>query len=359
MPKRFTLILIALLIISLLGSSVVWAKPSFKNKDFLPPGLAKKAAKGEMLPPPFQNMYKFNNNITGKIVYKQEIAGQNWIVVAGEDCLKALKLNGKAEFTVGNIVNVNYDHFNNVVDVKLIDGWEEVTESKLNYVLTVNPKQIVLGDEVDFNLTIENRSDYEITKHFTSGQRYDFIVKKDGKKVWQWSDGIDFISVIQNIVFEPEDKETYSIDWEPEKTGKYTVEAYFMGESRTQPVATKEFWVLDNEEELKLSYKLDVIKGDPNLFILKVTNKSDETINITLPTGQIYDFLVTEDGDKVWQWSDGRSFSQASQNLKFYARETKLYYAQFKPEDDGDYQVYGFFKGAENKVIGPRSFSID
>jgi hypothetical protein len=49
---------------------------------------------------------------------------------------------------------------------------------------------------------------------------------------------------------------------------------------------------------------------EPVVMTLTVRNTTDRTINLTFPTAQRYDFIVSKGKMVVWQWSHGRMFAQ-------------------------------------------------
>lgn len=367
MKRKIVVVLLCVFMLTLLGPATLWADSDDKKiKNFIPPGHLKngKFLKGE-LPPPFQNMIsEWQGEIEGRIVYKTTIGNNDWIVVKSDDILKSLILNSTNKYSVGDWVEVEY-FFNRVLEIerdKDKDDDEDEDDDRyeylLSYGLSISPTKVYEDEEVTFRLEVKNNTNKNIATRFNSGQRYDFVVKKDGKKVWRWSDDYSFITVMQNLTIEPGERETYTADWVCEESGDYTVEAYFMGKSTTKPVLVKEFTVREKAQTKNLQYKLEVVKGDPNLFILMVTNPLDKAINVTTPSGQIYDFRLTKNGQKIWQWSDGKNFTQAMQNVKFAAKETKLYYAQYKTTSKGEYKLYGYFKGDGSRTVGPKAFTV-
>lgn len=301
MKKKIALLLVGLLIINLLGVSAAWAKEGEKVKNLppglakkiqgvcslteeeikklppgiakkiknfsledleeiedLPPGIAKKfrevlpkglAKDGKELPPPFRVMQLWQCELEGEIVYITTLGDYQWVVIKGEDCLRTgyLDAENKGEYAVGDLVKAKL-MFNRIIEMELIDEISDDKDDKvenLTYTLQVTPNRVKAGEKVDFQLQVANKTGKDITKQFASGQRYDFIVKKDGKKVWQWSDDYSFIQVIQNVNIKDGQTLYYTESWKPEEVGLYTVEAYFMGESTEEPVAVKRFRVVE------------------------------------------------------------------------------------------------------------------
>lgn len=264
--KRLLLTVVCLLVVSLIGSSIGWAAPGLgKEKNFLPPGLAKK----EILPPPFQHLTpkqpieenenekekeKENENkeecvisgqLTGTVILVEEVAGDKWIVIKGKESLKALSLAGiDRKFVVGDVVEAEFTG-DTVTAIALLTPADEVPVviNDLSYIFSVSPKKAHVNDQVTFSLNIKNDTEKDVVKELTSSQQYDFIVKKDGKKLWQWSDNYSFLTVMGTIKIAVGESVAYGASWKPEKEGSYTVEAYFIGESSTNPVAVEKFEV--------------------------------------------------------------------------------------------------------------------
>jgi hypothetical protein len=50
-------------------------------------------------------------------------------------------------------------------------------------------------------------------------------------------------------------------------------------------------------------------------FALDVANRGEKRMELNFASGQAYDFIVLDSvGRRLWQWSDGRMFTQAYQN---------------------------------------------
>lgn len=65
------------------------------------------------------------------------------------------------------------------------------------------------------------------------------------------------------------------------------------------------------EDSVAASMEVDVME-DSVRFVLHLTNTSESPLELTFPTSQRYDFVVTDpEGGEVWRWSDGMSFLQA------------------------------------------------
>ena len=70
------------------------------------------------------------------------------------------------------------------------------------------------GEPVSMTLSITNCGDEEVTRSYSSGQRYDFVVSDtEQDEVWRWSHDKVFIQVIGSQVFAPGETVTYTEVW--------------------------------------------------------------------------------------------------------------------------------------------------
>ncbi|MEM2849628.1 MAG: BsuPI-related putative proteinase inhibitor [Candidatus Bathyarchaeia archaeon] len=81
------------------------------------------------------------------------------------------------------------------------------------------------GEEVKMSITVANKGQSPIELIFTSTQRYDFMVLKDGGEVWRWSNGKVFAMILESLPLKPGEKRTYTETWRPEDVapGEYKV----------------------------------------------------------------------------------------------------------------------------------------
>jgi hypothetical protein len=76
------------------------------------------------------------------------------------------------------------------------------------------------------DLKVFTYTDKPVTLNFKSSQRHDFtICNSKGDKVWQWSDGQQFLPLIGELVLKPNDTVTYSALYQPKQMNQdlYTV----------------------------------------------------------------------------------------------------------------------------------------
>ena len=82
-----------------------------------------------------------------------------------------------------------------------------------------------VGEKVKISVTVTNKGLDPVELIFASAQRYDFIVLKDGKEVWRWSNGKMFAMVLESLLLKSGEKQTYMETWKPKDitSGEYEV----------------------------------------------------------------------------------------------------------------------------------------
>jgi len=80
-------------------------------------------------------------------------------------------------------------------------------------------------EEVRISVTVTNRGMNPVELIFMSAQRYDFIVVKDDREVWRWSNNKMFAMVLESLLLKSGEKQTYMETWEPKciTSGEYEV----------------------------------------------------------------------------------------------------------------------------------------
>lgn len=79
--------------------------------------------------------------------------------------------------------------------------WLEVASNKTGY---------RFNESITIALTVLNRDKQAQKVTFSSGKKYDFILRDQSNKVvWQWSAGKMFMQTFSSVIFEPETPKTY------------------------------------------------------------------------------------------------------------------------------------------------------
>jgi hypothetical protein len=109
---------------------------------------------------------------------------------------------------------------------------------------------------------------------------------------------------------------------------------------------------IENREDLSLAVALTVQdangeitdtfeRGETIQFVMTVRNELETDATVEFPTARQADFIVVrnETADKVWKWSDGRTFTQARTELTFVAGETKTFNVIWDQTSESGVQV--------------------
>jgi len=82
-----------------------------------------------------------------------------------------------------------------------------------------------VGEEVKISVTLTNKGLTPLELIFTSSQRHDVIVLKEGVEVWRWSNNKMFVMVLESLLLKTGEKQTYMETWEPKciTPGEYEV----------------------------------------------------------------------------------------------------------------------------------------
>ena len=92
--------------------------------------------------------------------------------------------------------------------------------------------------------------------------------------------------------------------------------------------------------------------ADSVQFHLSVTNASAEPVQLTFPSGQSFDFTVTDNGREVWRWSADQMFTQAVRTEMLQPGQTQSYRAAWIPPSglSGEFMVRGMLTAQEHRV---------
>lgn len=113
----------------------------------------------------------------------------------------------------------------------------ERTEGNLALTASVAKRIFAPGEPVSIRFSIRNAAGGALGVMFTSGQRFDFIVRRSrGDEVWRWSHDKAFIQVIQTATLGPQEALAFSGTWDQRDfqgrhvdPGAYELIAVFMG----------------------------------------------------------------------------------------------------------------------------------
>lgn len=85
--------------------------------------------------------------------------------------------------------------------------------------VTTDKKAYAVGTPIKMTLLVKNATKQPVSLHFSSGQRFDFVLregtKSDGKIVWQWARGRMFSMMLKSETLEPDAALTFAAVYDP------------------------------------------------------------------------------------------------------------------------------------------------
>lgn len=225
-----------------------------------------------------------------------------------------------------------------------------------------------LGQKVPLKLKVKNRSDRPFELAFYSHPPYDFVATRDGTEVWRWSRKQVIRLVHDSKLLLPGEELEFSADWDQhDEKGQLITPDNYVIESvlnlqpfqqlKAKPAVVAIGAGLPLHLELEIPYSVPA--GHPVPLKLKVTNVSDHTLDLLIPSPPL-DFVVTEpDGTVVWSWMHARGLILPSTLFPFSLQpgETKEYedkegWDQRNHESNrvppGTYWVQGIFRASQS-----------
>ena len=106
-------------------------------------------------------------------------------------------------------------------------------------------------EPVPMRLVVKNVSGRTLRLTFPTAQRFDFVVEKDRRPVWSWSEGRAFAQLLKRLVLAPGDSLVYEHAWNGKladgrtpRLGRYSAKGMLM---TLPPVQTgeKQFGIVD------------------------------------------------------------------------------------------------------------------
>ncbi len=111
-------------------------------------------------------------------------------------------------------------------------------ETNINYgiSMTTDKMNYSVGEPIVMTLKIFNYTEEDITFHFNTSQRCDFIIEdEEGNKIWRWSQDRMFAMALGEETFEPDNPEViYTEEYKDRLSpGYYKVTGIFVAQNRS------------------------------------------------------------------------------------------------------------------------------
>lgn len=113
---------------------------------------------------------------------------------------------------------------------------------KLRLELSLGKVSYVPGEPVEAALVLRYEGESPARVQFTSGQRFDLLVRRGGALVWRWSDDKAFAQVIQDVTLRAGETLTFRATWDQQDLqgrraapGDYEIVGVFLGRAGDAP----------------------------------------------------------------------------------------------------------------------------
>jgi hypothetical protein len=119
----------------------------------------------------------------------------------------------------------------------IVYGNTSSEETNMNYGISMSTGKMSysVGEPIIIILKIFNYTEEEITFHFNTGQRYDFIIEdEEGNEIWCWSKDRMFAMVLGEEILGPTNPEViYTAEYKGKlSTGYYKITGIFVAQNR-------------------------------------------------------------------------------------------------------------------------------
>jgi len=93
-------------------------------------------------------------------------------------------------------------------------------------------------------------------------------------------------------------------------------------------------------------------------FTYTVENAGDDPAEVTFMSGQSFDITVTDDGEEVWRWSQGRMFTQAIREETIAPGDTRTFSGEWTDPNPGTYEATATLAAQSQTAEATAEFSI-
>lgn len=234
---------------------------------------------------------------------------------------------------------------------------EEIKNNLNIYKVTFDKK----ANKLDVVVTNPLKTKVNLT--FGSTQEYDFILYKDGKQVYKWSQDKAFGKMIVKREIGPKGSLKYSLDLSSLslEEGQYKYEFYSVAnELKDIPHKTGVINIgkENNNGNGGIAYyplKYEVKNGNDDKLVIEVRNQNEKPITLTYTSGQMYDIKFYQNGKHVYTWSQDKNFIQMISEKTIIQGESEIYEVNLDeltlPKGEYQYEFYSVAKELSNVPV--------
>lgn len=122
---------------------------------------------------------------------------------------------------------------------------------------------------------------------------------------------------------------------------------------------TQENYIRRDSTAVMLEGKLTVETGQPVTFTFTVTNTGDDAVSLQFRDSCRADFVVSEDGEEYWRWSEGQMFMQVLQEISFSPGEQETFEAAWEKPESGRYTGRAELEATNHTCEAETTFSVE
>lgn len=178
------------------------------------------------------------------------------------------------------------------------------TPSRLTYGLLHDANNQRLG------LMVYNGTGKDVTLTFPTSKTHDFVLRKNGVKVWQASDDQVYLQVVQQRQLRAGEHVVYWTDLPDLPGGTYAAEAYFAGNGAERRVASSDITIVRRDPlRYNISFQARSMLGNGPRLTLEIRNPVED---LTMPAQFGYRIVVKKaTGPDAGQVMPGVGFGQS------------------------------------------------
>ena len=136
------------------------------------------------------------------------------IVIRGNEQLLKLSLNGKSDDSFILEESPVLDQGRTYLSIDSLKPLLEELKDSADFLASIytDKRFYTDGEDISAHIRLFNLSEQTLSLDFSSGQRYDLYLEKDGEEVWRWSDGKFFTMALARVDLEAGERLEFDID---------------------------------------------------------------------------------------------------------------------------------------------------
>ncbi len=199
--------------------------------------------------------------------------------------------------------------------------------------LTLDKEAYAPGAVINWHYTLYNGNDQPLELTFTTAQVYDLVLRQGRTTIARWSTGRMFADVVSNRTVMMGETMALTGSWKlPDDLteGDYELD-FILASTTTEPTGATTTLTVGKPVDARLNVNFTTDKliyrvGTKITVRYTITNLTTDAIELTFPTSQQYNWTITDaEGKLVYNWQDGRAFTQMVTKLTIPAGASDMF----------------------------------